>query len=203
MQRSLLLGLAGIALGTCLSGCGSTRTFTVTVTRTMTRTVTNQTTTTTASPGASAACASGDLGGSFSVVRGSAGAGQISYALTLTNTSGSSCWVSGIPGLQLLDAQGGALPTSASSAHPEQGTAAKIELQAGGSAKAEARFSPDVDGPGEPQTRPSPGRPAACEPIAEKLRVTVSGGGTVIVAVKPPTPVCEHGALSMSLLSAA
>ncbi len=194
MRRSLSIGLAGVALGTFLAGCGNTRTLTVTVTRTVTKAMTPE--------AAASACTGGDLGGSFSVVRGSAGAGQISYELTLTNTSSSHCWVSGIPGLQLLDSQGGALPTSVSSAHPGQGAAAKIELPPGGSAKAEARFSPDVTGPGEPRTQPRPGQPVNCEPVADMLRVTVSGGGTLIVAVDPPTPVCEHGALRMALLSA-
>jgi len=189
-----------LVLGTCAVGCGGTRTETVTVTRT----VPVQTTTPAGPPGAaSSACTSDDLGGSFAAVRGSAGAGQITYALRLTNTSSSQCYVAGIRGLQLLDAQGGALPTSVSSAHPGQETAAKIELQPGRSAEAEARFSPDVDGPGEPPAQPNPGKPEACEPTAAKLQVTVSGGGTLVVPVSPPTPVCEHGALSMSPLTAA
>jgi hypothetical protein len=183
----LLLGL--------IAGCGGTKT--VTVTQTVTKTVTKTTTTTPAPPSAAAACGAGDLGGSFAEVPGSAGAGQISYALTLTNSSGSACFVSGLPQLQLLDAQGGALPTSVSAAQPGQGTAAKIVLQPGASAQAEARFSPDVPGPGEQQAK-------ACEPTAHQVQVTVGGGSvTVTVPVSPPTPVCEHGALNMSLLAAA
>jgi len=195
VRRWLAIGLAGIALG-ALGGCGGTKT--VTATRTVTRTVTEPASTTTATPPAAAApaCAGSDVTGSFGVVAGSAGAGQISYALTLTNTYGSPCYVSGIPGLQLLDAQDGELPTSVSAAQPGQGTAAKIVLQPGGSARSEARFSPDVPGQGETQT-------GQCEPTAHKLQVAVSGGGTVVVPVTPPTPVCEHGALTLSLLAAA
>lgn len=192
MQRLLCIGLAGIVLG-ALAGCGGAKT--VTVTQTVTRTVTR--TVTTSPPAAAPACTGGDLGGSFDVVPGSPGAGQISYDLTLTNTSGSPCFVSGLPQLQLLDAQGGALPTSVSAAQPGQGTAAKIVLQPGGSAKSEARFSPDVPGPGEGQA----GQP--CEPVSHQLQVTANGGGTVVVPVKPPTSVCEHGSLRMSLLAAA
>jgi hypothetical protein len=175
-----------------LAGCGGTKT--VTVTQTVTKTVT-KTTTTTPAPSAVAACAGSDLSGSFKEVPGSAGAGQISYALTLTNASSNACFVSGIPQLQLLDAQSGALSTSESAAQPGQATAAKVVLQPGASATAEARFSPDVPGPGEPQT-------SACEPTAHKLKVTI-GGGSVTVPVSPPTPVCEHGALRMSVLAAA
>ncbi len=139
-------------------------------------------------------CSGRDLGGSFKVVRGSAGAGQITYALRLTNTSPAACWVSGIPQLRLLGAKGGPLPTTVSAAQPGQATAAKIVLRPGRSARADARFSPDVPGPGEQQI----GR---CEPTARRLRVTV-GGGSLTVPVSPPTPVCEHGALRMSLLKA-
>jgi hypothetical protein len=188
-RLATLITLVGIVVGV-LAGCGATKI--VTVTQTVTRTVTK--TTTTPAPATTAACGGGDLGGSFSEVSGSAAAGSITYALTLTNTSSATCYVSGIPQLQLLDAQGGAVPTTVSAAQPGQATAAKIVLQAGASAKADARFSPDVPGPGE-------GHPGACEPTAHQLRVTV-GGGSVTVPVSPPTPACSHGALRMSLLAA-
>ena len=171
--------LAG-TLVVMLAGCGTTTT--VTVTETVT------------TPATAAACRVGDLGGSFSVVPGSPGAGGITYSLTLTNMSPAACYVSGIPQVQLLDAQGGALPTSVSAAHPGQATAAKILLEPGDSARADARFSPDVPGPGE-QTQ------GACEPTAHQLQVAVAGG-SFTVPVSPPTPVCEHGSLSMSQLAA-
>jgi hypothetical protein len=195
VQRLLSIGLAGLALGG-VAGCGGTKTLTVTRTVTRTVTTTPSATTTASSPAAAPACTGGDLGGSFAVIPGSAGAGQVSYRLTLTNTSGNSCFVSGIPEVKLLDAQGNGLPTSVSAAQPGQATAAKVVLAPGGSAQADARFSPDVPGPGEQQ-------PGQCEPTAHRLQVTADGGGTVVVAVTPPTPVCEHGALSMSVLSAA
>ena len=141
------------------------------------------------------ACTGRDLGGSFRVVPGSPGAGSITYRLRLTNRSPATCWVSGIPHVRLLGAKGAALPTKVSAAFPGQATAAMIVLAPGRSAKADARFSPDVPGPGE-QT------PGACEPTAHRLRVTV-GGSSLTVAVSPPTPVCEHGSLRMSLFSAA
>jgi len=180
----LLLGL--------LAGCGGTKT--VTVTQTVTKTVT-KTVTTTAAPSAAAACSGADLSGSFAAVPGSAGAGQISYALSLTNSSRSACFVSGIPQLLLLDAQGGALSTAVSAEQPGQGTAAKIVLQPGAAATAQARFSPDVPGVGEQQ-------PGQCEPTAHQLQVTPGGGGTVTVPISPPTPVCEHGSLRMTVYAA-
>ena len=140
-------------------------------------------------------CGGRALGGSFDGVRGSAGAGSITYRLKLRNTSPGSCWVSGIPQLRLLGAKGGALPTTVRPARPGQARAARVVLRPGHAARADARFSPDVPGPGE-QT------PGACEPTAHRLRVTI-GGSSVIVPVRPPTPVCEHGTLSMSLLTAA
>jgi hypothetical protein len=197
LTRLLSIGLAGLALG-ALAGCGGTKT--VTITQTVTRTVTAPpaATTTTAPPASAApACSSARLGGSFAAVPGSAGAGQISYVLTVTNTSDSECYVSGLPQLQLLDAQGGALQTSVSAALPGQATAAKIVLPAAASAKSEARFSPDVPGQGEGQA----GQP--CEPVAHQVQVTATGGGTFTVPVNPPTSVCEHGSLRMSPYSAA
>jgi Domain of unknown function (DUF4232) len=179
--RIALVGLVGL-----LAGCGATKTFTVT------RTVT--VTTTARAPATVAACSGSDLGGSFRVVPGSPGAGQITYTLTLTNSSPAACYVSGIPQLQLLGAGGGALPTNVSAVQPGQATAAKIVLQPGESARADARFSPDVPGVGE-QTQ------GQCEQTAHRLRVTV-GGGSVTVPVSPPTPVCEHGGLRMSILAA-
>ena len=146
-------------------------------------------------PTAVPACRGAELGGSFRGVPGSAGAGQITYRLRLTNTSSAACWVSGIPQLRLLGARGRALPTNVSPAQPGTATVAKIELLPGRSARADARFSPDVPGPGEQTV-------GACEPAALRLRVTIRASSAT-VPVSPPTAVCEHGSLRMSLLSAA
>ena len=190
-MRSLTTRVALAILAAVLAGCGATKT--VTVTRSVTRTVTKATTTTLV-PARASACSGGDLGGSFTEVRGSAAAGSITYALTLTNRSSAPCYVSGIPELRPLDADGGALPTIVSAAQPGPATAAKIVLEPGASGKADARFSPDVPGPGEQH-------PGACEPTAHQLQVTV-GGGSVTVPVSPPTPVCSNGAVHMSPLAA-
>ena len=142
------------------------------------------------------ACTGIDLQGSFTALRGSAGAGNIVYRLRLTNASSSTCWVSGLPVAQLLDSKHKKLPTHVRAARPGQGAAAKIVLKQGRSATADARFSPDVPGPGEPVGK-------RCEPIAHFLRVRANGGGTVTVPIRPPTSVCEHGTLSFSLFTAA
>jgi len=189
-------GAAAAVLLLLAAGCGGSTTVTRTVTVTHTHTVTTTTaggsgtTATTSAP----ACAGGDLSGTFAVVPNSAGAGQISYELTLTNASQASCFVTGIPNVQLLDASGKPLPTHAAAAQPGTALAARVVLAPGDSAYAQARFSPDVPGVGEQQA-------GACEPKAARLRVSPSGAGSVEVPVQPPTPVCSQGSLRFDLLS--
>lgn len=154
----------------------------------MTRTVTH-TVTASASPSASGACEASDLTGTFSELAGSAGAGNIVYTLKLTNASQNACYLSGLPDVQLLDANGKALPTSTTPAQPGTQTAVKAIVAPGASATSQARFSPDVNGVGES------GNP--CEPKASTMRVTV-GGGTLDLKIDPPTSVCSHGAMQLS-----
>jgi len=181
-----------------LAGCGTTKTVTVTSTVTHVRTVTVTTTsatTTTAKP-ASAACSSSQLSGSFAGIEGSAGAGQISYRLTLTNTGTTACFVQGLPQVQLLGTTGSALPTSTSAEPPVVANPPKVSLQPNGAATADARFSPDVNGTGD-------NSPGQCQPTATVLRVTAPGGGTVDAPIQPPTPVCERGSLHFKDFGAA
>lgn len=134
-------------------------------------------------------CSGNDLAGAFTVVRGSAGAGQISYRLRVVNRSHASCFVSGIPDVRLLGLRWKPVPTHAVPAFPGALTAVRVELAPGAAATLEARFSPDVPGVGEPRA----GR--NCEPTAYRLLVTPSAGGTLPAKIVPPTPVCEHGRL--------
>jgi Protein of unknown function (DUF4232) len=176
------------------AGCGGTKTVTETTTVTKTVTVHEVTTSTTTSSGSAANACTGDaMSGTFNVVPGSAGAGQISYRLTVTNTSPVSCYVSGLPQVQLLGANGADLPTSVVPEQPGTGTAAKITLAPNGSASAEARFSPDVNGTGDSTT-------GQCQPNAVTARVAF-GGAPLDVPVKPPTPVCEQGQLRFKLFT--
>jgi hypothetical protein len=139
-------------------------------------------------------CKGSQLTGSFAGVSGSAGAGNISYLLRLKNVSKTSCSVTGLPQGRLLGRHGGTLPTNIRAAFPGQLSAVLVTLRPGQSARATARFSPDVPGTGE-QTI------GACEPTAYRLRVTARGGGTSTVKVLPPTAVCEHGRLLVSAYS--
>ncbi|HZT54486.1 MAG TPA: DUF4232 domain-containing protein [Gaiellaceae bacterium] len=155
---------------------------TVTHVRTVT---TTRTVTTRAVPPASP-CLAVDLAGTFAVVPGSAGAGQIEYVLTLKNTSHRRCSLSGLPRATLLGATGAPLPTRVTPA--VQVTRAPVVLEPGASAVAHARFSPDVAGPGDSQT-------GACQPVAHTLQVTPNGGGATDAPIEPPTSVCERGTL--------
>jgi Protein of unknown function (DUF4232) len=175
------LGVAAVAL--TVAGCGlggSTKTVTVTHTVTMTRTVT-----TARSPNSAKPCSGGQLTGTFAVVPGSAGAGQIDYLLTLKNRSRTACSLRGVPKAALLSAGGSALPTHVRAAGP---ASTRVVLEPGASAVAQARFSPDVAGQGDSQT-------GACQPQAHTLQVTPNGFGATDTAVKPPTSVCEQGTL--------
>jgi hypothetical protein len=156
------------------------------VTRTVTHTVTVATTSTPV--GASAApCNASDVSAAFAAVPGSQGAGNIVYRLTVTNTSSSSCFVSGLPEVQLQDANHKDLPTKGAPNGTQ--TAVKVTLDPGAKATADARFSPDVTGVGET------GNP--CEPKAYILQVTL-GSGTVDANIDPPTSVCSHGSLQLT-----
>jgi hypothetical protein len=142
---------------------------------------------------ASAPCKGSMLTGSFKVIPGSAGAGNIVYRLRVKDSSARACFVTGLPGVTLLDSAGRKLPTRASYAgRPGTLTAIVVQLSGAGTATLTARFSPGVPGPGEPVSA------KACERTAYTLRVAPSGGGTVVVPISPPTPVCEHGSLQLT-----
>jgi hypothetical protein len=183
--------LLGVVVLLAVAGCGGgTKTVTETVVRTTTVRVTTQET-----PAAATACTGDAMSGSVSVIPGSPAAGQISYRLRVTNDSPVACFVTGLPIVQLVDQVGHDLPTNAQPALPGTATAARIILQPGASASADARFSPDVPGGSEQTDGP-------CEPKAYTLRVSLAGA-PLDVQTAPPTPVCERGTLSFSLYTAA
>jgi hypothetical protein len=144
---------------------------------------------------AAPACAAKNLSGKFVLVPNSQGAGNVLYTVQLENRSSEACFVSGIPGLRLVGKTGKLLPTHVSPAHPGALTAIKVTLPPGGYAAATARFSPDVPGVGE-------GHKGPCEATAYKLRVAPTGGGTLLAPISPPTPVCEHGGMTLTVLIA-
>jgi hypothetical protein len=191
-MRTRVAAVLAFGVGALGAGCG-TKTVIVEHTVTEVRTITAPSTTTPPQP--VALCAGDALRGTFAVVPGSPGAGQISYRLRLANTGSAACMLTGLPVVQLLDAQGGELPTQVAAAQPGQPTAVRVVLEPSGSAAADARFSPDVPGVGEGQTGP-------CEPRASTLRVTAPGGGTADAPVQPPTAVCSKGSLRFSVYTA-
>ena len=128
-------------------------------------------------------CRGADLSGRFAVVYGSAGAGNVLYRLSIRKTTPGTCFVSGIPRLQLLGKEGKALPTTAMLANRGMGTAVRVVLAQGGSTSLTARFSPDV--------------PPGCGRKAWKLRVWPGGGGSAVVPTAPPTRVCQRGRLQL------
>ena len=110
----------------------------------------------------------------------------IAYALQVKNTSGSPCFVRGIPKGTLLGANGTPLPTHVKAAGAGE---KQVVLPAGASALAQARFSPDVAGRGDSQS-------GACQPQAHTFQLTAEGGGVTEAAIRPPTSVCEQGTLN-------
>ena len=119
-------------------------------------------------------------------IKGSAGAGSISYRLSLTNTGSKACRLGNYARLQLEKADGKDLPT-----HVHQvGTPATITVAAGATASAPLRFSPDIPGPGEPKHGP-------CEPRASLVVVTLlyPSSGSTVAQVRPKTSVCSHGSI--------
>jgi hypothetical protein len=142
-----------------------------------------------------ARCSGAQLAGSFSVVRGSAGAGNITYKLVLVNASKRTCTLTGLPQGRLLGKTGKPLPTHVKAAFPQGLAAVFVRLASGAKTFATARLSPDVPGTGEPTTG------TRCEPTAWRFRVAAQGGGTTTVKLVPPTPVCEHGQLLLSAYS--
>lgn len=143
-----------------------------------------------------AMCTGAQLHATFNAVRGSEGAGNIVYTLVVTNHSKTACAVTGLPRLVLLGKTGKPLPTHVRAAFPQGLTAVLVTLAPGQSAKATARFSPDVNGVGDNTN----GR---CQPISYWVRVSGPGGGTTKGAIKPPTSVCERGQLSFRAYSRA
>jgi Protein of unknown function (DUF4232) len=130
-------------------------------------------------PTAGNACSAHDLTGTFQMLQGSAGAGNVVYTLQVTNESQQPCTVSGFPAIEFLDA-GGTRMTQSMSPHATH--VAIVSLQPGDSATSQVRFSPDVD---------------PCDPgTATTLRVTMpSDNSTFDVKIDPATRLCGGGSV--------
>ena len=133
------------------------------------------------------ACSPSRLTVSFRVVKGSAGAGGITYKLKVKSKSSKACTL-GRPKITLLDKNKHRLPSHA------KGSGKSITLAAHGKASAVTRFSPDVTGKGDMQSGP-------CEPTAYFVKVRFKGSkGAVTGPIKPPTPVCSRGKMRLKPL---
>ena len=183
--RRAAAGLVLATLALTAAGCGlggGTKTVTVTHTTTLT---TTQTVTTTASVSAAKPCAGTDLAAVFTLIPGSAGAGQIGYTLTVKNTAQAPCSLHGIPQGTLVGASGTPLPTHVKAA----GSGGhQVVLPPGASATAVARFSPDVVGTGDSQS-------GACQPVARTFQLSAAGS-VAEAEIKRPTSVCQQGTLN-------
>ena len=140
-----------------------------------------------AAPAPSSAAGCSGLSGKFAVVPGSAGAGNIVYRLSMHNGGSASCVLQGLPKLRLYALDGTPLPTHV--ALEPSYVAKPFVLRPGKTASAMARFSPDVPGPGEPAVK------GHCEPVAWTALVS-AGGTTLVLPLRRPTSVCEHGRLT-------
>ena len=171
----MALGCAGAALAAAGCGLTSSSTKTTTVTTTVTKTVTHTVT----RSGVANGCSAHDLTGTFQVVQGSAGAGNIVYTLKVTNASQQPCTVTGVPTIDFLTSGGSTLPSHVT---PNgTGAAVLVTLQPGDSATSQVRFSPDV---------------TPCDSgTATTLRLTMSTGGSLDVNIDPATHLCGGGSL--------
>lgn len=129
-------------------------------------------------------------------IRGSSGAGQTGYRLTVKNLGSASCTFQNEPGLTLLGSHKRKLPT-----HVHWTGGPKIiTFGPGKTVSARLRFSPDIPGPGEQ-------RRGRCEPQAHSIRVqlvlqlkTLGREQLATGPVRPATSVCEHGRMTASPL---
>jgi hypothetical protein len=131
-----------------------------------------------------ASCTASSLTATFKAL-GPAYAGQVTYALLLTNT-GNPCVISATPGLALQIAGGGAVPTSLEAPVADPYTIAHARTA-----------TLEVSGSITPGANEHSG--AVCEPPATQLAVTLpDGGGVLTTAVTPARSFCHRGRLIAS-----
>ncbi len=139
---------------------------------------------------AAAPCKGSQLSATFNIIPNSQGAGNVSYALRIRNTSKTACSVKGVPVMHFFSRTGSPLPSH--SAWDQRGHATLVTLQPGGYASSGSRFSPDVPGVGEPTNN-------VCEPTSYIALAQIPPANDAVAApIGPPTAVCEKGSLGMS-----
>jgi hypothetical protein len=130
-------------------------------------------------------CSAPQLRAAFTILPFSNGAGHVSYTLTVIDRASTACRLHAPLSARLIGRHGRILPSNITSA----GSRYTLTIPARGFAQATTRFSPDVNGKGEP------GSP--CEPVAVDLQITLANRG-VVTAPMDPTSVCEHGSMRLS-----
>jgi hypothetical protein len=125
--------------------------------------------------------------GTWRVIPDSQGAGHVAADLAFQNTSGHTCTVAGFPGVSLLASNDHPLPTNV--LKDNSGAVTTIKVAPGAWVHSEMRYSPNVPGPGEPDS-------GQCEPTAvHVLALLPADSAWTHVTLDNPTTVCEKGEL--------
>ncbi|MBW8806016.1 MAG: DUF4232 domain-containing protein [Catenulisporales bacterium] len=132
-------------------------------------------------------CTAGEMpAGTWKVVAGSEGAGHVAADISLRNTSTHSCTVAGYPAISMLASDQHPLPTNVVR-FPTAVTT--VTVAPGAWIHSEVRYSPNIPGPGEPQT-------GECEPMTVHALAQLPGDTAwAKVTLPTPTAVCEKGTL--------
>ena len=138
--------------------------------------------------GSGGACTTAEMpSGSWRVVPDSQGAGHVAADLAFQNTSGHTCTVAGFPGVSLLASNDHPLPTNV--LKDTSVAVTTIKVAPGAWVHSEMRYSPNIPGPGEPQT-------GQCEPTTVHALALLPGDSAwTHVTLDHPTTVCEKGEL--------
>jgi hypothetical protein len=134
------------------------------------------------------ACTTAEMpSGTWKVVPDSQGAGHVAADLAFQNTSSHPCTIAGFPGVSLLASNDHPLPTNVQKDTSLAVTT--IKVAPGAWVHAEMRYSPNVPGPGEPQS-------GQCEPTAVHALALLPGDSAwTHITLGNPTTVCEKGEL--------
>lgn len=132
------------------------------------------------------ACTTAEMpSGIWHVIPDSQGAGHVAADIAFQNTSGHSCTVTGFPGVSLLASNDHPLPTNVLKDNSAAITTVKVAP--GAWVHSEMRYSPNVPGPGEPES-------GQCEPTTVHALALLPGDSKwTHVTLDNPTTVCEKG----------
>jgi ABC-type transport system substrate-binding protein len=118
------------------------------------------------------------------VTMGNPGAGQRYAFLVLTNTSTTTCRVYGFPGMQLLSASGGNIPTNVVR---EPVTPTLVTVAPGKHVYSQLHWT----------VVPGSGEGSPCEPHPSKVKTTPPDETTSLTTSWPGGSVCQHGQITV------